>query len=266
MVIADNLSVFVDQVYEAPSGYSGLEILLGMGFYSFQIYADFFGYSIIAIGSARLLGVKLMDNFKTPYLSLGIGEFWQRWHISLSTWFRDYLYFPMGGNRVAIWRWLYNIFTVFLLSGIWHGANWTFVFWGGLYALVYVIENRLDSVCDTSAKPSFLKRLILTAKTFILVTLIWVFFRSPSITVAFEMFGAVWSNLSLPSSSLQVPAVIWLTLGAFILSDFLLYNKRFDTVISALSMPVRWSVYAFLLFAVCSFSGVTDHPFIYFQF
>lgn len=130
MVIADNLALYVDDIYANPSIYSTLSIVTGLVFYSFQIYSDFYGYSLIAIGSAKLMGVNIMDNFCTPYLSRSIGEFWQRWHISLSTWFRDYLYIPLGGNRVKMSRWVFNILAVFLLSGLWHGANWTFVIWG----------------------------------------------------------------------------------------------------------------------------------------
>lgn len=127
MVVADNLAVYVDQIYENPEIYHSSSIIIGMILYSFQIYCDFFGYSTVALGSALLMGYTITDNFKTPYLSKSISEFWKRWHISLSTWFRDYVYFSLGGNRVKIQRWILNSMIVFLLSGFWHGANWTFI-------------------------------------------------------------------------------------------------------------------------------------------
>ena len=136
MVIADNISGIVDLVYAAPENFASLDILKGIFLYSFQIYSDFYGYSTIAIGSALLLGIRIMDNFKSPYLAKNISEFWQRWHISISTWFRDYLYFPLGGNRVSKQRWVLNILLVFLISGLWHGANWTFLIWGLLFGLL----------------------------------------------------------------------------------------------------------------------------------
>lgn len=145
MVIADNLAGIVDKIYAAPNNYSSLDILKGVVFYSFQIYSDFYGYSVIAIGSAKIMGVNLMNNFKTPYLAKNIAEFWQRWHISLSTWFRDYLYYPLGGNRVKKSRWALNIMIVFVVSGIWHGANWTFLIWGALYGVLYILEKVLNS-------------------------------------------------------------------------------------------------------------------------
>ena len=144
MVIADNLAGIVDQIYNAPEQYSTIDLLTGLFCYSFQIYSDFYGYSVIAIGSALIMGVRIMDNFKTPYLAVNIAEFWQRWHISLSTWFRDYLYFPLGGNRVKIMRWVLNILVVFVISGLWHGANWTFITWGALFGLIYLLEKSVN--------------------------------------------------------------------------------------------------------------------------
>jgi alginate O-acetyltransferase complex protein AlgI len=141
MVIADNLAVYVDQVYQSPDTYARTDILITWFFYSIQIYSDFYGYSLIAIGSALMMGVRIMDNFKTPYLARSIAEFWERWHISLSTWFRDYLYFPLGGNRRSKSRWIFNIIVVFLVSAIWHGANWTFLFWGGIFAFSTCWKN-----------------------------------------------------------------------------------------------------------------------------
>ena len=214
------------------------------------------------------MGVNIMDNFKTPYLARNIAEFWQRWHISLSTWFRDYLYFPLGGNRVSQTRWLYNIFVVFVISGIWHGANWTFVFWGGLYGIVYIIEH----IINKFSKPKFSQKsfsfghIILALKTFVLVTLIWVFFRSQNLNEAFHIFGLMFKNIDVNTAELVVSSMVWIMVLIFILSDLILYNKRFDSWINKLSFPLRWSIYSFFVFSIIVFSGVDDFPFIYFQF
>ncbi len=268
MVIADNISAFVDQVYAAPATFNSIDILVSLFFYSFQIYCDFYGYSSIAIGSALLMGVKIMDNFKTPYLSKNISEFWQRWHISLSTWFRDYLYFPLGGNRVSKIKWIFNILVVFTVSGLWHGASWTFVIWGALFGIIYLIEKLLNKSfgLERRHKAFSFGHIMLGIKTFILVTLIWVFFRSQSFQDAIIIFKSVINNGNIDASQLVVPTVTWVMLILFVISDILLYNKRFDTWIGSFSMPVRWGIYSILIFSVIVFSGVENFPFIYFQF
>ncbi len=180
MVIADNISVYVDQVYANPLDYSRWSVLTAIFFYSFQIYSDFYGYSLVAIGSALILGIRIMDNFKTPYMAKNIAEFWGRWHISLSTWFRDYVYIPMGGNRVKLRRWALNIIVVFMVSGLWHGANWTFVIWGTMYGLIYLIEYWVGKLFPPKDNEGIsFGNILRMIKNFVLVTLIWVFFRSP---------------------------------------------------------------------------------------
>lgn len=268
MVIADNLAGFVDQVYGAPEKFASLDLLKGLFFFSFQIYSDFFGYSIIAIGSAQIMGIRIMDNFNTPYLAKNIAEFWQRWHISLSTWFRDYLYFPLGGNRVRKYRWIINILVVFVVSGLWHGSNWTFIIWGGLFGLIYLLEksfNRWFSL-EKKHKAYSAGHILLALKTFILVTFIWIFFRSQSLEEAVTIIQLLFQNFDLSGYSLDVPILIWILLLLFILSDILLYNKRFDTWIAQFPSVVRWSVYAVLLFSIIAFAEVEVFPFIYFQF
>jgi len=141
IVIADNLAIMVNNVYNNPTQYTGVSLILATVFFAFQIYCDFSAYSDIAIGSAQVMGFTLMQNFNRPYFSKTIGEFWNRWHISLFTWFRDYLYIPLGGNRVVKWRWYYNLFITFLVSGFWHGANWTFIVWGALHGFYLVFAN-----------------------------------------------------------------------------------------------------------------------------
>lgn len=267
MVIADNLSGLVDQVYTNPTVYGSLDILKAVFLYSFQIYSDFYGYSIVAIGSALIMGIKIMDNFKTPYMAKNIAEFWQRWHISLSTWFRDYLYFPMGGNRVAYGRWVFNIFVVFIVSGIWHGANWTFIIWGALYGLVYFVEKLIDDALKVEKEyaPFSLGHILLALKTFVLVSFIWVFFRSQSFDDAIQIFSLILQN-NIAVEHLNIPIITTVMLAFFIISDIILYNKRFDTWASKLPMPIRWSVYSMLIFFIIVFSGVENFPFIYFQF
>ena len=264
MVIADNLSTYVDLIYADTAKYHSLDILKGIFFYSFQIYSDFYGYSIIAIGSALIMGINLMDNFRTPYLSQNIGEFWQRWHISLSTWFKDYLYFPLGGNRTSKLRWLMNIMVVFLVSGVWHGANWTFIFWGGLYAIVYIAENLLKFT--KNGQTSLFIKVIMALKTFSLVSLIWVFFRSQTIREAFELFNYLIHNTEEVFTSLEVSSTIWILLVLFILIDSLSYNTRFDKWLAPKNKVVRWVTYSFFIFSILVFSGVEEYQFIYFQF
>ncbi len=268
MVIADNLSGLVDQVYKSPETYNSIDIITAVFLYSFQIYSDFYGYSIIAIGSALIMGIKIMDNFQTPYLAKNIAEFWQRWHISLSTWFRDYLYYPMGGNRVEYARWIFNIFVVFIVSGIWHGANWTFIIWGALYGVVYLAEKITnDTFGLQKSYPAYsFGHLFLALKTFIFVSLIWIFFRSQSFMEAIDIFKYMGSNFHINIDHLVIPKVTWIMLSIFILSDILLYNKRFDSWIGSFPFPIRWGIYSLLIFFILIFSGVENFPFIYFQF
>ncbi len=267
MVIADNLSVYVDQIYTDPSIYNSLSVLQGILFYSFQIYADFYGYSTIAIGSALIMGINLMDNFKTPYLAKNIGEFWQRWHISLSTWFRDYLYIPAGGNRVPKSRWFINIMLVFTVSGLWHGANWTFIFWGALYGVVYFAERIFNQIFNLKldAKPFSVLHIFLALKNFTFVTLIWVFFRSQSVSEAVDIFKALIYNMDIADNFL-VNRTTYLMLLLFIIIDITTYNKRIDMWLATLPIVIRWSIYTFLIFAIIAFAGLTNFPFIYFQF
>ncbi len=268
MVIADNLSGIIDSVYAAPQNYNSADILKAIIFYSFQIYSDFYGYSLIAIGSALMMGIKLMDNFRTPYLAKNIAEFWQRWHISLSTWFRDYLYYPLGGNRVAITRWMLNIMIVFVVSGIWHGANWTFIIWGGLYGIVYLLEKLTNRYLPVKpdAKAFSPTHLFFAFKTFLFVSLIWIFFRSQSFAQAMDIFHYLFTNIHTHKTHLSIPVSTWIFLSIFILSDILLYDKRFDTWLDRFPYLFRWTVYAIMLFAIVVFAGVENFPFIYFQF
>ena len=267
MVMADNFAPVVDQVYADPELYGSNGVASALFFYSFQIYGDFFGYSLIAIGSARIMGIKLMDNFKSPYLASGIADFWQRWHISLSTWFRDYLYFPMGGSRVKLLRWILNILVVFIVSGFWHGANFTFIAWGLIFALGYLVEHFVRRLIPRKKELRFFspKHIFLALLTFVIVTIAWVFFRSESISHAQTMFSTLLSGKTGVLSFANAP-LVWTVFSIFILIELALFNQRFDGWIDKQAFIIRWSVYALLSFAVLCYAGVEDKPFIYFQF
>lgn len=265
MVIADNLAPYVDEIYANPSLYKQTSILTGLFFYSFQIYCDFFGYTTIALGCAKLLGYNLMDNFNKPYLAKNLSDFWQRWHISLSTWFRDYIYFPLGGNKVPIKKWISNIFIVFLLSGLWHGANLTFLLWGFFHALVFVLERFLNKKANHKNVWANVLNALLIIKNFVLVSLLWVFFRGTDIANVRQILSGIFNN-ALPHDRFTVEPKIWLFLIAFVLFDSFILNKRFDLWCSDKPFLARWCIYAIMLFAVIVFSGVQNYPFIYFQF
>ncbi|MFM7767267.1 MAG: MBOAT family O-acyltransferase, partial [Bacteroidota bacterium] len=186
LVVADRLCLYVDKVYLFPEGFEGFQVLIATLFFAIQIYCDFSGYTDIAIGCAMLLGVHLMYNFRSPYMSASVSEFWSRWHISLSTWFRDYLYIPLGGNRVVKWRWYYNLYITFVISGFWHGANWTFIVWGALHGTYLVVGLLLNEwlkgkfINDERRWTRPLKVLM----TFTFVCFAWIFFRADSMQSA----------------------------------------------------------------------------------
>jgi len=262
--VADNISQWVDAVYAAPQNYSQPYVWLGILGFGTQIYADFSGYTLIAQGAALLLGIKLMDNFRTPYLSSSIGEFWQRWHISLSTWFRDYVYIPLGGNKVKLPRWIFNIMVVFLLSGFWHGANWTFLIWGGIHGLLYLIEYVWKKIGLTKNTTTYFTKPIGIIITFLIVHLAWIFFRIDDT----QQFMVIWQNLWNGSGTqiIEIKTEIWLVLGLFFVLDALLYNKRIDGFLDRWPGILRWFMYALLFYCILAFGGTVNHPFIYFQF
>jgi alginate O-acetyltransferase complex protein AlgI len=266
MAIADNIAPYVNEVYADPAKFNSFEVLNAVFLFSFQIYADFFGYSTIALGSAKLLGVNIMDNFKTPYLSRSITEFWSRWHISLSTWFRDYLYIPLGGNRVRIPRWCLNILIVFMISGLWHGASWTFVVWGALHGLMLLLERFATYIFKLKLKDGWnVLNVLMIIKTFVITSFIWIFFRAESFDNAKAVIQAIYKNFYVPKQSLDVllPGIAVLIM---IILDILIYNSRFDYVISRKRTAYRWSAYIILLYVLMAFSGTQKFTFIYFQF
>ena len=260
LCIADNLAQTVNPVYEHPELYNSWQVVLGTFLFGLQIYGDFAGYSLIAQGSALLLGIKLIDNFRTPYLSASISEFWSRWHISLSTWFRDYLYIPLGGNRTKWHRWIINIMLVFAISGFWHGAEWTFLIWGAIHGLLYLIERALKS----SGVQLGRLRILAGLSTFLSVSLAWVFFRATDM----QNVKSIWMSIASNSGQEQLYFSEYLILPAaiFLFFEFILYNGRFDHWIGTKKSYTRWLVYAILLFCITVLGGAVNHPFIYFQF
>src|SRR5262245_16854864 len=271
VVVADNFGTFANYVFENPAVYTRGAHLLGVVFFAFQIYCDFSGYSDIALGTARLFGIELLRNFAFPYFSRDIAEFWRRWHISLTTWFRDYVYIPLGGSKVGPAKRVRNVFVIFLLSGFWHGANWTFIVWGALNALYFLPllltdRNRahLRIVAEGRFLPS-LRDVLAMATTFGLVLLAWVFFRCDSVGQAIEYLrGFVTPG---PRSLPLDPAPIGLLLAAFVCLEW--SGREQPYAIAALgahpSARLRWSVY-FVILSVSFFFAGQPQQFIYFQF
>lgn len=266
MTVADNIAPIVNMVYEDPMKYSSSQVLAAVLLFSVQIYADFYGYSTIALGSARLLGINIMDNFKTPYLSKSITEFWSRWHISLSTWFRDYLYIPLGGNRVKMLRWCFNIMVVFMVSGLWHGASWTFVVWGALHGLMLLAEKLFSKFFNFKIKEgwSFLN-VLLVIKTFLLASFIWIFFRAETFEKAKLIIKALIRNVNAPGVQMPLITAVIAALSVLLI-DLFIYNSRFDKRLINFKSPYRWAVYACIIFCVMALSGTQKFTFIYFQF
>ncbi len=278
VVIADTCALFVDPIFADYTQFSTVGLVAGAVFFAIQIYCDFSGYSDIAIGVSKLLGIELMQNFSFPYFSRDIAEFWRRWHISLSTWFRDYLYIPLGGSRVSKALQLRNIFIIFLVSGFWHGANWTFIFWGLIHALCYIPllylkKNRknLNVVAENNviAKPIEFFEVI---KTFIIVTFAWVFFRAKNIKEGFDYIVGIFSNTFYDESFISKVGVkhqdlyiiIFFTVLMFIIEWF---NRSSTFGLGKLpnSKVLRYVFYVFLCLTVLEFfSGKSE--FIYFQF
>jgi len=277
MVIADNCAEIANVLFDYPTQYSSTSLFLGAVFFAFQIYGDFSGYSDIAIGTARLFGFNLMKNFSTPYFSRDIAEFWRRWHISLSSWFRDYLYIPLGGSRVNLKKNIRNVFVVFLVSGLWHGANWTFIVWGAVHAIFFLSllilkknRPRLEITDKGSLFPR-LSSLIGMATTFLITTMAWVFFRSKSIGEAVIYFKQMFSYklFSFPEIVKETNVKICLVfLFVFISVEWLGRNHEFaiEKIDQFFGRAMRWAIYAFIIFLLGMYTPTQQIPFIYFQF
>ena len=272
VVIADNCAEIANQIFNNSSDYNGFTLAIGAVMFSVQIYGDFSGYSDIALGTARLFGIELLKNFSFPYFSRDIAEFWRRWHISLSSWFRDYLYIPLGGSKVGTWMKIRNTFVIFVVSGFWHGANWTFIFWGFLNALfilpsIIMNTNRsnMNIVAIDRTFPN-LKELGSMVLTFSLATFAWIFFRAESITHAFQIILELFSA-SLFQSPEIFPKVTLLLVVVFFVVEWV--GRTGDYALQAIfsSRPFwwRWTLYIVLIFGVFFFTG-KEQAFIYFQF
>lgn len=289
VVIADRLAPFVDTVYDRPQDYHGISLIVATVFFAFQIYCDFSGYSDIALGSAQVMGFRLMKNFDRPYGSVSIAEFWKRWHISLSTWFRDYLYISLGGNRVSRPRWYFNLFFTFLVSGLWHGANWTYVVWGalnGLYLILELVWQPLVRRVSERVRGSIWHgpwRGAQVLWTFGLVCFAWIFFRANSLTDAVYVAGHLFDGVgSLPADLRSV---------AFLKLNVVLQRDKWEFVVALLALVVllavqwvqrrysvrdllgrqatwvRWGFYYAVVIAILFFGAFNEsQQFIYFQF
>ncbi|MCL4294548.1 MAG: MBOAT family protein [Anaerolineae bacterium] len=282
VVIADRLGLYVNAVYDNPSNWAGWPILLATFFFAFQIYCDFAGYSDIAIGAARVLGFNLMENFRRPYFAQSPSEFWGRWHISLSTWFRDYLYIPLGGNRVSLPRWYLNLMIVFLVSGLWHGAAWTFVVWGGLHGLYMVgdvasksLRGKLAHRLGLDRQPT-IQVMLSGFVTFSLVCLAWVFFRANSVAEAFLLLNNLlpltnFAELNAPwAAVVSNPAQeMALSLGLILLLMMVHWvqeQQRQVLILWQRPLWFRWAAYLGLALAIMNLGLTEEAPFIYFQF
>lgn len=273
VVIADNCAVYVDTVFNDHAAYSGSTLVIAAVLFAFQIYGDFSGYSDIALGTARLLGFELLRNFAYPYFSRDIAEFWRRWHISLSSWFRDYVYIPLGGSKVNRWKSLRNTFIIFTLSGLWHGANWTFIVWGvlnALYFLPLLVLRKNRSNLDIVAQGRYLPTLsdfLKISITFSLTVFAWIFFRSENIHEALNYIAEIFSGSLLHKPEILPEKGIVLALIFFVLMEWFGREQVYPLAETGSSWPRiwRWSFYCVLIFFIFVFSG-KEQQFIYFQF
>jgi D-alanyl-lipoteichoic acid acyltransferase DltB (MBOAT superfamily) len=276
IVIADNCAEFANTIFNNSADYSGSTLVLGALFFTFQIYCDFSGYSDIALGTARLFGIELLRNFAFPYFSRDIAEFWRRWHISLSSWFKDYLYIPLGGSKGGMWMKIRNTFIIFLVSGLWHGANWTFIFWGflnALYILPSIIFNTNRNNLDIVARGKYLptiREFFAILLTFSLTVFAWIFFRAANITNAFSYISEIFSSSLLtipnfPGIGKAVP-IVFLT-SIFLIVEWIGREQQYAIAHLGIKWykPIRWAMYYLIILAIFYFTG-KEQQFIYFQF
>ena len=283
VVVADGLAIVVNKVYNSPQNYTGLPLVIATVFFAFQIYCDFSGYSDIAIGAAQVLGFRLMENFRRPYLSRTIREFWKRWHISLSSWFKDYLYIPLGGNRVTYSRHLFNLFFTFLVSGMWHGANWTFFVWGALHGFYIIIESVFGNLTGNSEKPRKSRDIAAPFRillTFCLVDFAWIFFRANSLADAIYIIGHLFIGIETQLSGFTAFRLVISGLGLdkvqmiglatsmtiLIAVNIVQERESIRTRLRRSPAAIRWGLYYLLLIWIMTFGVFGSQQFIYFQF
>jgi D-alanyl-lipoteichoic acid acyltransferase DltB (MBOAT superfamily) len=274
-VIADNCAVRVNEIFGHYESYGGITLVMGAVLFAFQIYGDFSGYTDMALGSARLMGFELLQNFNYPYFSRSIAEFWRRWHISLSSWFRDYLYIPLGGNKGSVWLRIRNTFIIFIVSGFWHGAKWTFIAWGLINALLIIPSiikktnrNNLDIVAANTLLPS-LKEFMAITSTFLLACFAWIFFRAESISQALGYVKRLFAGAFFHKPGFK-------TYDNFLLGLLLFFilvewqGRKHKFALQNVSLipykPIRWGIYASIIFLIGMYMQTKESPFIYFQF
>jgi D-alanyl-lipoteichoic acid acyltransferase DltB (MBOAT superfamily) len=278
VVVADRLAVYVNEVYGQPGGYTGWTIVIATFFSAAHIYADFSGYSDMAVGVARLFDLDVIQNFRQPYLASSVSDFWRRWHVSLSSWLRDYVYIPLGGNRVPPWRRDLNVLFVFLVSGLWHGAAWTFVLWGAVHGVYIVLENRTKDAIDWVFKALHLehtavRRTIGTVTTILLVSFAWIFFYSRSVPDAMLMiqnlvrFGAG-TDIFAPWASLTNAPVVEMALAWGLIGLLALVHLGRDGRLPRASFAVgnasvRWAAYLCVALAILNLGVAAELPFVY---
>lgn len=272
VVIADSCAHYANEIFNNSGDYSGSTLAIGAIFFTFQIYGDFSGYSDIALGTARLFGIELLRNFAYPYFSRDIAEFWRRWHISLSTWFRDYLYIPLGGSKGGTWMKVRNTFIIFIVSGFWHGANWTFIAWGALNALYFMPlllanknRNHLEIVAQGKTLPSLLE-IFQMGSTFLLAVLAWVFFRAESMAHAWEYLSEIFSRSLISIPEIR-PTYLFLLIALFLAIEWAGREHKYalEGWGAKINRPMRYAFYYLLIVAIFYFSG-EEQNFIYFQF
>lgn len=270
MVVADRCAVFVDNVWSDYANQSGSTLVLAAICFTFQIYGDFSGYSDIAIGTAKLFGIRLKRNFNIPYFSRDIAEFWRRWHISLTTWFRDYLYIPLGGSRVSKAKIVRNTFIIFLVSGLWHGANWTFVAWGAYHALLFLplillgINRRFTNIVAEGRNLPSVKEFLQMALTFALVVIGWIIFRSENLHQAFDYISHIFHRhlFSIP----HLPCLTFFFALVMLIIEWLNRTKEHGLVLESIKQRwIRYIIYYALVFCILLYSYESE-AFIYFQF
>jgi len=272
VVIADNCAKFANEIFNNSESFSGSTLLLGAVFFAFQIYGDFSGYSDIAIGTSRLFGFDLMKNFAYPYFSRDIAEFWRRWHISLSTWFRDYLYIPLGGSRGSRGNQIRNVFIIFIVSGFWHGANWTFIVWGALNALYFLpllLRNKNRVYTDTVAEGRFfpnIKEIGQMLFTFLLTVLAWIFFRAENVTHAFDYIHGVFTTSFFSIPEIR-PTDLFVLIGVFLFVEWVGRKEAYAlAMVRYVTRPYfRWAFYFLICLLLFLYQG-KQQEFIYFQF
>ncbi len=274
VVVADGCAEYANMIFNNSDAYSGSMLAMGAFFFTIQIYCDFSGYSDIALGTARLFGIELLKNFNFPYFSRDIAEFWRRWHISLTTWFRDYLYIPLGGSRGGTWMKIRNTFIIFLVSGFWHGANWTFIVWGALNAFYFLPlmltnmnRNNLEIVAQGRFIPS-IKEIFAMMITFAMAVFGWIFFRANNMTHAMSYIKNMFSKdlFSKPNLPELASVTLYFIAIMFIIEWFgREQNYALERLGQKWFTPLRWLFYSFLIVCVIIFSG-KEQEFIYFQF